>query len=370
VREDRDGQWHRHRGRRLGRRRGDRQDGGRLVVELRRGAGGPGQPVDRHVGEHLVAVHGVLGEAVAAGPVPELLHDPGELAHRRVGERVGERLRAGGLEFHVAGLVTGRETREETEPGQVARAQAGQRRGVVRRRGREQQVDVHAQHRLRRHLAEHQRHHRAEVAALGHVPLVAEPAHQLGPGRGDPDQVPAGLPQRAGETVAGHRRDDQVDRVGGVPAVRHRVGQRVDHLEELGDRAGPAVREQDRCGVRLGGAHVQEVHPGAVDLGDELRVPVDGGLGGTPVVVVLPVVGELLEVVHRHAAVPAGVGQVVGPACAGQPLLEVVEVGLGDVDPERFHSGAPTGRRCSVRARRGPGRTARGWCRRASGRAG
>jgi DNA-binding MarR family transcriptional regulator len=38
-------------------------------------------------------------------------------------------------------------------------------------------------------------------------------------------------------------------------------------------------------------------------------------------------------------AAPAEVGELVGPAGPGQPLLEVVQVGLGDLDPERSQVG-------------------------------
>ena len=67
---------------------GDRRLGlapgaGAFVVDAGRGAGGAGQPVEHHVGEQLVAVDGVLGQAGArVGPFLELLDDPGELADR------------------------------------------------------------------------------------------------------------------------------------------------------------------------------------------------------------------------------------------------------------------------------------------------
>ena len=59
-----------------------------------------------------------------------------------------------------------------------------------------------------------------------------------------------------------------------------------------------------------------------------------------PVVARPPVLGQLLQVVERHAAAPADAGQLVGPAGAGEPIAQVVEVGLGDVDPERPDLGA------------------------------
>ena len=38
----------------------------------------------------------------------------------------------------------------------------------------------------------------------------------------------------------------KVERVGGITAVRPRIGERPDHVEELDDRARPTVRDDDR----------------------------------------------------------------------------------------------------------------------------
>ena len=115
------------------------------------------------------------------------------------------------------------------------------------------------------------RHMRAPVAALRPVALVAEPGHQLIPGVGDALDTPARPRWLAAEPVAGQRRADHVEGVGGIAAVRGRVGQRADHLAELHDRAGPAVRQHERQRVLVRRADVQEVDVEAVDLGPELR---------------------------------------------------------------------------------------------------
>jgi hypothetical protein len=95
------------------------------------------------------------------------------------------------------------------------------------------------------------------------------------------------------------------------------------------------VDDQQRQRVRLGRADVHEVDPLAVDGGGELRVLVEPGLLGAPVVAALPVPGELPQVAERHATAPADTGQLVGPAGAGQPVGQVVQLGLGNLDPER-----------------------------------
>src|SRR6202035_1866938 len=127
-------------------------------------------------------------------------------------------------------------------------------------------------------------------------------------------------------------RDDQVERVGGVAAVRGRVGERADQAGELHDRARPAVQEQQGGGAGLGGADVQEVQLGTVDGGHELGIGVQGRLVGPPVVAGGPVGGQLAQVGGGDAAFPAGTGQVAGPPGPGQALAEVVDLGLRDAD--------------------------------------
>ena len=83
------------------------------------------------------------------------------------------------------------------------------------------------------------RDHRTGVVAHRPVALVAEPVHQLDPGPGDPDVVPAGLGRRAGEPVAG------IDGMRSKPA-----SVRLDDVEVLEDGPGPAVGEDEREPVR------------------------------------------------------------------------------------------------------------------------
>ena len=70
----------------------------------------------------------------------------------------------------------------------------------------------------------------ALVAALGHVTVVAEAAHQLRPRLCHAAGVPADLGWLGGKTVPGDGRHDEVEGVLGAPAVRGRVGQRADDL--------------------------------------------------------------------------------------------------------------------------------------------
>src|SRR4029453_13398889 len=103
---------------------------------------------------------------------------------------------------------------------------------------------------------------------------------------------------------------------------------------------------ESRGGVRAGGADVPKVDVLPVDLGGELRVLVEGCLPGAPVVLVLPVVDQVADVAAGAAVLPArrarprgrtggGGGGLVAPAGPGQPVGEVVQVGLGHVNEER-----------------------------------
>jgi hypothetical protein len=120
--------------------------------------------------------------------------------------------------------------------------------------------------------------------------------------------------------------------VGRLPGLR--VGERFDHVVELDHGARPAVDEQQWRRVGASRPDVQEVHVLSVDCGGVLGVPVDQGFLSPPVERVGPVGGQVLEVAGRHAAFPAGAGQVVAPAGPVQPVAQVVQVGLRHVDAE------------------------------------
>ena len=88
--------------------------------------------------------------------------------------------------------------------------------------------------------------------------------------------------------------------------------------------------------VGLGRAGVDEVHPRAVDLGEIVVERVERRLRAAPVVLVAPVRDELDEVAALGAVVPSRVGKLLREARAGESFAQVVEVGIGDLDGERF----------------------------------
>ena len=84
-----------------------------------------------------------------------------------------------------------------------------------------------------------------------------------------------------------------MERVRCAPAVRRGIGQWIDDLQLLDDRARPAVIDDQRQRVLMLRTDVNEVDVEPVDLGDELRQGVQPGLARAPVVVGHPVAREL-----------------------------------------------------------------------------
>jgi hypothetical protein len=147
---------------------------------------------------------------------------------------------------------------------------------------------VHPDHPIGRHPAKLRGDCGTDVAALGAVAVVAQPPHQRRPRLGDPRGAPPGVGGRSGEAEPRQRRDHQVEGVGRVAPVGARVGERADDVQELHDRARPAVgHDQWQC-VRLGGADVEEVDALPVDGSGELRELVEPFLGGAPIVAGAP----------------------------------------------------------------------------------
>ena len=180
---------------------------------------------------------------------------------------------------------------------------------------------------------------RADVAALGHVARVAEAVHQLRPGLCHAAGPPAELGRLGGKPVPGHGGQHEVERVLGGSAVSRRIGERADGLEQLDHRARPAVGHDQRQRVLVLRLDVDEVDLDPVDLGRELGKSVELRLGLAPVVVGLPVAGELLQGFQLHA-----LGAIVDellrrPARRGDAAPQVGELLVRNVDLEGLDVG-------------------------------
>ena len=101
-------------------------------------------------------------------------------------------------------------------------------------------------------------------------------------------------------------------RVASGPAVAGRVGEGLDDAVEFDDGTWPTVGKDQGNGVRIGAFPVDEVDVQAIDLGHELRKPVEISLPRGPVVVVKPVVANLLGVGEGHSLVPVMCRALVG----------------------------------------------------------
>ena len=175
----------------------------------------------------------------------------------------------------------------------------------------------------------------AHVAALRDVPGVTEAPHELVPGLSDADGAPAEFGRLVGEAVAGDGRQHEVERVLSASAVRGRVGEWADGLEQLDDRARPAVRHDQRQRVLVRRLHVDEVDVQPVDLGLELRQRVQSRLAPAPVVFGRPVAGELLHRRQLHTLRPIGDEFLGRPASRIDAAAQFFDLALRNFDSER-----------------------------------
>jgi hypothetical protein len=113
--------------------------------------------------------------------------------------------------------------------------------------------------------------------------------------------IPAGFLWDTRESVAGHRRNDDVEGILRLPAERGGIGQRADDLQLLDDRPRPAVRDDERQRVLLFRANVNEMNVQPVDLRDELWQGAEPGLALAPVVFAGPILRQVLHGLELHA---------------------------------------------------------------------
>lgn len=199
-----------------------------------------------HVREEVVAVDGVFRPVDGVHPLLELLGDPGELADRGVGECVGEGLRPRRLEVGIPLLLAA--PRLHPFPGGTGALPLRGAEGseffvgrLSRRSGAGDHVQVDADDLVGADAAE-LAGDGPPVATLDAVTVVAQAAHHLGEGARDALALPALLTGWAGEPEAGEARQDQMDGVRRVAAVRPGVGERAgDVLESTMEPGQPCV---------------------------------------------------------------------------------------------------------------------------------
>src|SRR4051794_6355498 len=130
-------------------------------------------------------------------------------------------------------------------------------------------------------------------------------------------------------------------------AVRGGIGQGIDNLHLLDDRAGPAVGHDHRQRILMLRANVNEMNIQPVDLGDELRQGVDPSFDFPPVVIRCPVARELLDGCQLHTLGLVANRLPFRPAGRCYAMTQANKLLVENVDPEwtnttTFGSRSPT----------------------------
>ena len=175
---------------------------------------------------------------------------------------------------------------------------------------------------------------RAPIAALRHILRVAKALHQHGPGARDALGVPAGRGRLARKPVARHRRNHEVEGVRCARAMRRWIGQRIDDLQLLDDRAGPPVRDDERQRILMFRTNVDEMNVEPVDVRHELRQGVQPRFDLAPVVICRPIGRELAHRRELHALRRIRYRFPLGPLCRGDPPAEIGESLIGGMKLE------------------------------------
>ena len=152
-----------------------------------------------------------------------------------------------------------------------------------------------------------------------------------------------------------------MERIGGLTAMRHGIGQRPNDFHEFDHRTRPAMRHEQRacCGVWRPDVHELDVQ--TVDFGDELWVSIEGRLAATPVVLGTPVLTDFTGISQRNTLAPIARGFAFRPAGLGEASRQIIECGLwhsnlkeADVGIDAFFSLGLDRKSHSAKQRRAP----------------
>src|SRR5579864_7874541 len=168
------------------------------------------------------------------------------------------------------------------------------------------------------------RHSGAPIAALCDVVAVTQARHQECPCVSNPRKAPAHFGRLVRKTKPGQGGDNDVKGFTSLAAMGCRVCQRSNHLQELGDRARPSMRQNNRQGILVLRSDVNEVDPETVNLRTKLWQPIQCALNTTPIVASAPVFSERLCFGQRYTLRPIGYRFLVRPASIGKSLLKIV----------------------------------------------
>ena len=196
----------------------------------------------------------------------------------------------------------------------------------------------------RRRVGSHQvDDERTPISTLCDEFFIAEAFHQHGPGAGDALGTPAGRAWLSRKAVTWHRGNHQMERVRGTPAVGCWIGQRLDDLQLLDDRAWPPMRDDERQRILVHGTHMDEMNVEAIDFGHEVRQGVEPCLALAPVIVGPPIAREFLYRRELHALGFIRHGFTLGPTRRRDAPAQFVDVRLRKVDGDGADLSQPDG---------------------------
>jgi len=130
------------------------------------------------------------------------------------------------------------------------------------------------------------------------------------------------------------RGNHHIERVGRAAAMGRGIGERIDDLQLLDDRARPPMRDDDRQRIFMFRTNVNEMDVQSVDFGDELRQGVQPRLHLAPVVAGHPVVREVPDGCQLHALRMIGYGFLIGPPRRFHTPPQIDELLFRNVDAE------------------------------------
>src|SRR5918994_923732 len=114
-------------------------------------------------------------------------------------------------------------------------------------------------------------------------------------------------------------------------AMRGRIREWTDQVQQLEDRSGPAMGHDQRQRIRLGRPYVDEVDVHSVDGRQELRQGIEPGLGPAPIVGGLPVFHECPQPMGWDALRAVGHRLTVRPTGCRKPPAQVIQCRFRDV---------------------------------------
>jgi hypothetical protein len=134
-----------------------------------------------------------------------------------------------------------------------------------------------------------------------------------------------------------------VESIGRSRAMRSRIGQWVDDLHLLDDRARPPVGDDHRQRVLVSRSNMNEVNIEPINLGDEVGQSIQTRFRLAPVVLCRPITRELLDGREPHALGVVGDLLFVGPAGRRDATAKIDEVRFRNVDAKGANGVAFTG---------------------------